>query len=76
MSILDGWSAKQLFANIEYEVDELRRDIRLCELACQRGTVKCTFVHDKCIIVPGTVKTKEDRGYSVGGSSLCDSGIR
>ncbi|KIP02117.1 hypothetical protein PHLGIDRAFT_32310 [Phlebiopsis gigantea 11061_1 CR5-6] len=65
MTVLDGWNAKQLFANIEYEVDELRRDVRVCELACQRGTVKCTFVHDKCIIVPGTVKTKEDRGYSV-----------
>lgn len=55
----------RLFANIEHEVDELRRDVRVCELTKQEGRVKCTFVNDKCIIVPGTVRTKEGKGYTV-----------
>lgn len=65
MAILADWKVTQLFANVEYAVDELRRDIRVCELANQGGTVRCAFVHDKCIIAPGAVKTKEGRGYTV-----------
>ena len=65
LSILKGWNAVRLFANIEHEVDELRRDIRVCELAKKADGVSCSFVNDKCIIVPGTVKTKEGKGYTV-----------
>ncbi|KAI0701814.1 DNA photolyase [Cytidiella melzeri] len=65
MSILQSWNAVHLFANIEHEVDELRRDIRVCELAKEEAKVKCSFVHDKCILVPGTVLTKEGKGYTV-----------
>ena len=65
MSILADWKATRLYANIEYEVDELRRDIRIHEIANQDGKVECTFIHDKCIIVPGAVTTKEDKGYTV-----------
>ncbi|KAI0092062.1 DNA photolyase [Irpex rosettiformis] len=65
LSILKSWNAVRLFANIEHEVDELRRDIRVFELAKTEGMVQCNFVHDKCIIVPGTVRTKEGKGYTV-----------
>ena len=65
MSILNSLNVGLLFANIEHEVDELRRDVRVCELAKQNGKVKCTFVHDKCIVVPGSVLTKEGKGYTV-----------
>lgn len=65
LSVLSDWKASYLFANIEYEVDELRRDTKLCELANETGQVKCTFVHDKCIITPGKVLTKEGKTYSV-----------
>ena len=64
VSLLSEIKADHLFANIEHEVDELRRDITVCDMAKETG-VKCTFVHDKCIIVPGTVKTKDDRAYTV-----------
>lgn len=66
ISILRNWGARQVFANIEHEVDELRRDIRVCELAMQEGGLQCTFIHDKCIIPPGSVRTKEGRTYAVG----------
>lgn len=64
ISILSEVKAVQLFANVEHELDELRRDIQVCKLA-QEAKVQVTFVHDKCIIVPGTVKTKEGKTYTV-----------
>lgn len=65
LSILSDWNAHHLFANIEYEIDELRRDIKVCELSRENGKIGCTFVHDKCIIEPGLVKTKEGKAYTV-----------
>ena len=63
--LLQQWKASHLFANMEYEVDELRRDIALCKIAKELGKVSCTFVHDRCIVPPGDVLTKEGRGYTV-----------
>ncbi|TFK92182.1 hypothetical protein K466DRAFT_582102 [Polyporus arcularius HHB13444] len=65
VELLQKWNASHLFANIEYEVDELRRDLAVCKLANERGKVACAFVHDKCIVAPGDVRTKEGRGYTV-----------
>ncbi|OBZ70312.1 Deoxyribodipyrimidine photo-lyase [Grifola frondosa] len=64
-TLLKEWNSSHLFANIEYEVDELRRDIKVCELAHKDGKVASIFVHDKCVISPGEVRTKEGRGYTV-----------
>ncbi|TCD68221.1 hypothetical protein EIP91_011393 [Steccherinum ochraceum] len=65
IALLSQWNATHLFANIEHEVDELRRDIKVCQLAKKGEKVQCAFVHDKCIIPPGVVKTKEGRAYTV-----------
>ncbi|KAF7292369.1 Deoxyribodipyrimidine photo-lyase [Mycena chlorophos] len=46
--VLDNVSATALYANIEYEVDELRRDIRICELA-KRKNIATSFLHDKMV---------------------------
>ncbi|KAI1795162.1 DNA photolyase, FAD-binding/Cryptochrome [Ganoderma leucocontextum] len=62
--LLQQWKASHLFANMEYEVDELRRDIALCKIANEVGKVSCTFVHDRCIVAPGDVRTKDGRGYT------------
>jgi deoxyribodipyrimidine photo-lyase len=61
-----------LYANIEYEVDELRRDIQFCELAKAKG-VCATFVHNKCIIEPGVVVGKAGKTYAVSHISFEDS---
>ena len=50
---------------MEYEVDELRRDLALSRIANKEGKALCTFVHDKCIVAPGDVMTKDGRGYTV-----------
>ncbi len=57
-------NATRLFANIEYEVDELRRDITVCTLANERDILP-TFVHDKSIIEPGLLFTKQGKPYAV-----------
>ena len=64
MTIMSEVKATYLFANVEHEVDELRRDIQVCKLA-KEAKVKTTFVHDKCIITPGVVKSKEGKTYTV-----------
>ncbi|KAG6911209.1 hypothetical protein DXG01_003076 [Tephrocybe rancida] len=64
MSTITDFGCTNLYANIEYEVDELRRDLKICELAKAQG-VKATFVHNKCIVEPGVILTKDNRPYSV-----------
>ncbi|KIY49338.1 hypothetical protein FISHEDRAFT_65353 [Fistulina hepatica ATCC 64428] len=64
LTVLESWGCTSLFANIEYEVDELRRDIKICELAKKR-CVKPTFVHDKCIVDASVVLKKDDSYYAV-----------
>jgi len=57
-------NAVRLFANIEYEVDELRRDITVCKLAKDNGILP-NFVHDKLIVDPGLLSTKQGKPYAV-----------
>ena len=64
LSIATSIGCSSVFANIEYEVDELRRDIHFCDLAKKDG-VKATFVHNKCTVEPGVVLTKENKAYAV-----------
>ncbi|KAF5390716.1 hypothetical protein D9757_002682 [Collybiopsis confluens] len=64
LSLLEEWQCTSLYGNIEYELDELRRDIQICTLAKSRGFY-ANFVHNKCIIEPGVITTKEGKGYAV-----------
>ncbi|KAJ3774477.1 DNA photolyase, FAD-binding/Cryptochrome [Lentinula raphanica] len=64
LTTLQGWKCTSIYGNIEYEVDELRRDTQVCELAKSKG-IRTTFVHNKCIIEPGVITTKENKAYSV-----------
>ncbi|KAL0949422.1 hypothetical protein HGRIS_009483 [Hohenbuehelia grisea] len=64
ISFTESIHAKHLYGNIEYEVDELRRDISICEIARKHG-ISAQFVHNKCVVEPGVVRTKQDRAYTV-----------
>ncbi|KAJ3869453.1 DNA photolyase, FAD-binding/Cryptochrome [Lentinula novae-zelandiae] len=64
LSLMQDWKCTNIYGNIEYEVDELRRDMEVCALAKSKG-VRAKFVHNKCIIEPGVVTTKENKAYSV-----------
>lgn len=58
------WDVSQLTANIEYEVDELWRDIGMVEQAHSHG-VSFSMFHDCYVVAPGRVTTNVGRPYSV-----------
>ncbi|KAG6833879.1 hypothetical protein H0H87_007890 [Tephrocybe sp. NHM501043] len=64
MTLVSDFGCKNIFANMEYEVDEIRRDLKICELAKDQG-IRATFVHNKCVVEPGVIVTKDKRVYSV-----------
>nr|CAG8567204.1 8671_t:CDS:2 [Entrophospora candida] len=53
-----------LFANIEYEVDELKRDKDLLRLA-NSNSIKVEMIHSQCVVKPGSIKTKAGTPYTV-----------
>jgi deoxyribodipyrimidine photolyase len=74
MNFLQSVNAKHIFGNLEYPVDELRRDLRVCLLAKEQG-VKPVFVHDKLIIEPGKLSTLQGKPYTVRSSTLLSIGL-
>ncbi|KAK0242569.1 DNA photolyase, FAD-binding/Cryptochrome [Armillaria nabsnona] len=64
VSLLSSLECTKVYANMEYEVDEMRRDIKVCSLAKQEG-INATFVHDKCIVDPGAIVSAENKPYVV-----------
>lgn len=68
-SLVREWGGAALYANIEHEVDELRRDIRVLNLL-SGNNIPCSFVHDRCVVPPGQLGTKQGKQYSVYGPWL------
>ncbi|KAH9482561.1 Deoxyribodipyrimidine photo-lyase [Psilocybe cubensis] len=64
VSFCEEHGSKALYANMEYEVDELRRDIQTSQLAFPKD-IRVEFLHDKCIIEPGVIITKQEKAYTV-----------
>ncbi|GAA5930904.1 cryptochrome/photolyase family protein [Sporobolomyces koalae] len=68
---LAEWNAAGIFSNIEYEVDELRRDteiVKLVKEARKSGNGfagKAEFLMDLCVVAPGKVVTKQGKPYAV-----------
>ncbi|KAG8693702.1 hypothetical protein FRC08_008957 [Ceratobasidium sp. 394] len=58
------WGAARLYANIEYEVDELRRDLRIVHLATL-ANIRVEFFSDRCVVEPGALATKSGNQYAV-----------
>lgn len=50
--------------NIEYEVDELRRDIATVKLGAEKG-VDVVCLHDRLVVPPGKVKSQQGKPMSV-----------
>lgn len=58
------WGAKHVFCNIEYEVDELRREVKMVEKCLKEG-INFTAVHDDVVVSPGALMTGAGKQYSV-----------
>ena len=66
ISILQEWKATRVFANMEYEVDELRRDISVTALGRKNDTgIEAKFVSDKLIVEPLSLATNSGTQYAV-----------
>lgn len=56
LELSNEWRSKHIFCNIEYEVDELRREAKLATEALDQG-IAFEAVHDTCVVKPGVLKT-------------------
>lgn len=57
LELASGWGANHIYANMEYEVDELRRDTKIIEMGVAKG-VDFSVHHDLCVVKPGELVTK------------------
>ncbi|KAN0097489.1 DNA photolyase, FAD-binding/Cryptochrome [Tylopilus felleus] len=64
ISLLESFHCTRLFANMEYEVDELRRDLKVLSLSKEKG-IQPHYFHDRCIIEPGLIKTRDGKAHTV-----------
>ncbi|KAL8358951.1 hypothetical protein RB601_008171 [Gaeumannomyces tritici] len=64
LGLLEDWGASHLFANMEYEVDELRREAQLVRMLAENGK-SMEVVHDTCIVPPGCLKSGTGKQYAV-----------
>ncbi|EED20432.1 deoxyribodipyrimidine photo-lyase Phr1, putative [Talaromyces stipitatus ATCC 10500] len=62
--LCEQWGASHLFANIEYEVDELRREAKLVRLLADKG-IAFETAHDSCVVTPGALQSQQGKQYAV-----------
>ncbi|KAK3646400.1 DNA photolyase phr1 [Elasticomyces elasticus] len=58
------WGARHVYCNIEYEVDELRRETKLVR-QCLWKTISFEAVHDDVVVPPGILMSGAGKQYSV-----------
>lgn len=62
--IMPSLKANHLYGNIEYQVDELRRDIATTKLGREKG-MDVVFVHDRLVVPPGKITSQAGKPMSV-----------
>lgn len=58
------WEIKDVFCNIEYEVDELRREAKLVQV-CLDEDINFTPIHDDVVVQPGQLASGAGKQYAV-----------
>jgi deoxyribodipyrimidine photo-lyase len=64
ISLCQQHDISHVFTNIEYEVDELRREAKLID-ACLAKSIAFLPVHDDVVVPPGLLSTGQGKQYSV-----------
>ncbi|GKT98462.1 deoxyribodipyrimidine photo-lyase [Fusarium langsethiae] len=64
LELMDEWGASHMYANMEYEVDELRREAAMIKDFAENGKA-FEVVHDTCIVPPGELRTGAGKQYAV-----------
>lgn len=62
--LMGEWGANHLYANMEYEVDELRREAGMIRTMADKG-MSFEVVHDTCVVQPGELTSGSGKQYSV-----------
>lgn len=60
----EKWGASHIYANVEYEVDELRREAMMTRKCLEKG-ISLTVVPDTCVVAPGEFSNQQGRQYAV-----------
>ncbi|PVH98497.1 photolyase [Periconia macrospinosa] len=64
LGLAEEWGARNVFCNLEYEVDELRREEKLIREGL-KNDVNVEVWHDDCVVPPGELKTGTGKQYAV-----------
>lgn len=64
LELMEEWGASHMYANIEYEVDELRRETRMVHDLAENGKA-FEVVHDHCVVAPGELQSGSGKQYAV-----------
>ncbi|CAE7032222.1 hypothetical protein P3342_006790 [Pyrenophora teres f. teres] len=64
VELAQEWNVKNVFCNLEYEPDELRREERLVRMMLEKG-IGFDPYHDDCVVPPGSLKTGAGKQYAV-----------
>lgn len=62
--LLEEWGTKHMYTNMEYEVDELRREARMVSDLADKG-ISFEVLHDTCVVEPGKLVSGSGKQYSV-----------
>lgn len=64
LELMEEWGSNHLFANMEYEVDELRREAAMARDLSENGK-SFEVVHDTCVVPPGQLQSGSGNQYAV-----------
>jgi deoxyribodipyrimidine photo-lyase len=64
LELLEEWGARHLYTNVEYEVDELRREARLVRTCLEKG-MAMDILPDTCVVSPGKLTSGTGKQYAV-----------
>jgi deoxyribodipyrimidine photo-lyase len=64
LELLEKWGASHLYTNVEYEVDELRREAKLVRDCLEKG-IAMDVLPDTCVVSPGELSSGSGKQYAV-----------
>ena len=64
IALAEEWGAQHIYANLEYEVDELRREAALTRKCLDKG-ISFTAEPDTCVVAPGELSSGTGNQYAV-----------
>lgn len=64
VDLAQAWNVKNVFCNLEYEPDELRRETRLVQMMLNKR-INFDPQHDDCVVPPGSLKSGNGKQYAV-----------